>query len=72
MRVFTSFDPVIQLKAEQAMSETLKRLGKSTDGVEGAMIVTNPETGEIKALLGSRQPGLAGVNRALDASRPIG
>jgi len=72
LRVFTSFDPVIQLKAEQAMSETLKRLGKSTEGVEGAMIVTNPETGEIQALLGSRQPGFAGFNRALDASRPIG
>ncbi|MBK3869633.1 penicillin-binding protein 1B [Pseudomonas stutzeri] len=72
LRVFTSFDPVMQLKAEQAMSETLKRLGKSTEGVEGAMIVTNPETGEIQALLGSRQPGYAGFNRALDASRPIG
>lgn len=72
LRVFTSFDPVLQLKAEQAMSETLKRLGKSTEGVEGAMIVTNPETGEIQALLGSRQPGFAGFNRALDASRPIG
>ena len=48
LRVFTSFDPVLQLKAEQAMSETLKRLGKATEGVEGAMIVTNPETGEIR------------------------
>ncbi len=72
LRVFTSFDPVLQLKAEQAMSETLKRLGKATEGVEGAMIVTNPETGEIQAMLGSRQPGFAGFNRALDASRPIG
>ena len=72
LRVFTSFDPVLQLKAEQAMSETLRRLGKATEGVEGAMIVTNPETGEIQAMLGSRQPGFAGFNRALDASRPIG
>ncbi|NMY65797.1 penicillin-binding protein 1B [Pseudomonas sp. WS 5018] len=72
LRVFTSFDPVLQLNAEQAMSETLKRLGKATEGVEGAMIVTNPETGEIQAMLGSRQPGFAGFNRALDASRPIG
>lgn len=72
LRVFTSFDPVLQLKAEQAMSETLKRLGKATEGVEGAMIVTNPETGEIQAMLGSRQLGFAGFNRALDASRPIG
>ncbi|MGK9067547.1 penicillin-binding protein 1B [Stutzerimonas chloritidismutans] len=72
LRVFTSFDPILQLKAEKAMTETLKRLGKAADGVEGAMLVTNPETGELQAMLGSRQPGFAGFNRALDASRPIG
>lgn len=72
LRVFTSFDPILQRKAENAMSETLKRLGKAAEGVEGAMLVTNPETGELQAMLGSRQPGFAGFNRALDASRPIG
>jgi len=72
LRVFTSFDPILQRKAEQAMTETLKRLGKAAEGVEGAMLVTNPETGELQAMLGSRQPGFAGFNRALDASRPIG
>ncbi len=72
LRVFTSFDPILQRKAETAMTETLKRLGKAAEGVEGAMLVTNPETGELQAMLGSRQPGFAGFNRALDASRPIG
>jgi len=72
LRVFTSFDPILQLKAEKSMSETLKRLGKAAEKVEGAMLVTNPETGEIQAMLGGRQPGFAGFNRALDASRPIG
>jgi penicillin-binding protein 1B len=72
LRVFTSFDPIIQSKAEKAMTETLKRLGKAAEGVEGAMLVTNPETGELQAMLGSRHPGFAGFNRALDASRPIG
>ena len=72
LRVFTSFDPILQVKAEKAMSETLKRLGKAAEGVEGAMLVTNPETGELQAMLGGRQPGFAGFNRALDASRPIG
>ncbi|TCD23099.1 penicillin-binding protein 1B [Pseudomonas sp. IC_126] len=72
LRVFTSFDPILQMKAERAMSETLKRLGKAAEGVEGAMLVTNPETGELQAMLGGRQPGFAGFNRALDASRPIG
>src|SRR5690606_28870964 len=40
--------------------------------VQSAMVVTNPETGEIQALVGSRQPRFAGFNRALDAQRPIG
>lgn len=73
LRVFTSFDPILQLKAEGAMSETLKRLGdKAMENIEGAMVVTNPETGEVQAMLGGRQPGYAGFNRALDAVRPIG
>jgi penicillin-binding protein 1B len=72
LRVFTSFDPILQTKAEKAMTETLKRLGKAAEGIEAAMLVTNPETGELQAMLGSRVPGFAGFNRALDASRPIG
>lgn len=74
LRIFTSFDPILQLKAETAMADTLKRLGsrKGVDEVEAAMVVTNPQTGEIQALLGSRQPRFAGFNRALDAQRPIG
>ncbi len=72
LRVFTSFDPIVQSKAEKAMTQTLQRLGKAAEGVEGAMLVTNPETGELQAMLGSRHPGFAGFNRALDASRPIG
>jgi hypothetical protein len=36
------------------------------------MVVTNPETGEVQAMIGSRQASFAGFNRALDAVRPIG
>lgn len=74
LRIFTSLDPILQLKAETAMADTLKRLGsrKGVDEVEAAMVVTNPQTGEVQALLGSRQPRFAGFNRALDAQRPIG
>jgi len=76
LRIFTSFDPILQLKAEAALSETLKRLsagrGKGIDAVEAAVLVTSPESGEVQALIGSRQPRFAGFNRALDAVRPIG
>ncbi|UTW09216.1 penicillin-binding protein 1B [Pseudomonas benzenivorans] len=74
LRIFTSFDPILQLKAENALAESLKRLSgrKGVDQVEAGMVVTNPETGEVQALIGSRQPRFAGFNRALDALRPIG
>ena len=74
LRIFTSFDPILQMKSEAAVSETFKRLSgrKGSDDVEAAMVVSNPETGEVQALIGSRQPGFAGFNRAIDAVRPIG
>lgn len=74
LRIFTSFDPIIQMKAEAALGDTLKRLAgrKGIEQVEAAMVVSNPETGEVQAMIGSRQPGFAGFNRALDAVRPIG
>ncbi len=74
LRIFTSFDPILQQKAEGALNSTLKGLSgrKGVDQVEAAMVVTNPESGEIQAMIGSRQPRFAGFNRALDAIRPIG
>ena len=74
LRIFTSFDPILQLKAETALADSLKRLSgrKGVDEVEAGMVVTNPESGEVQALIGSRQPRFAGFNRALDAVRPIG
>ena len=74
LRIFTSFDPIMQRKAEAALAQTYKQLAgrKDIDQVESAMVVSNPETGEVLALLGSRLPRYAGFNRALDAVRPIG
>jgi len=74
LRIFTSFDPILQLKAESALADSLKRLAgrKGVELVEAGMVVTNPETGEVQVLIGSRQPRYAGFNRALDAVRPIG
>jgi penicillin-binding protein 1B len=74
LRIFTSFDPIMQLKAESALADTLKRLSgrKGVDQVEAGMVVTSSESGEVQAIIGSRQPRFAGFNRALDAVRPIG
>ncbi|MES2818572.1 MAG: penicillin-binding protein 1B [Pseudomonadota bacterium] len=74
LRIFTSFDPILQLKAEAALSDSLKKFAgrKGVDEIEAAMVVTNPETGEVQVLIGGRQPRFAGFNRVLDAVRPIG
>ncbi len=74
LRIFTSFDPILQMKSEAAVRESFARISgrKGADEMETAMVVTNPETGEVQALIGSRQAGFAGFNRALDAVRPIG
>jgi len=74
LRIFTSFDPILQMKAEASVTDTFKRLTgrKGAEDIEAAMVVTNPETGEVQAMIGSRQPGFAGFNRALDAVRNIG
>ena len=72
LRIFTSFDPLLQSKAEKAVADSLKSLGARADEMEAAMVVTGAQTGEILALVGGRNPRFSGFNRALDASRPIG
>lgn len=74
LRIFTSLDPVLQQKAEKSLTETFARMKGRTgiDQVEAAMVAVRPGSGEVLAMLGSRQPRFAGFNRALDASRPVG
>lgn len=72
LRIFTSLDPIIQIKAERALDATLKRLANRANNLEAAMVITNPTTGELLGLIGSRDRNYIGFNRALDAVRPIG
>lgn len=74
LRIFTSFDPLLQNKAEKAVQSTVKRLGPAEGDVpiEAAMVVTSAQAGEVLALVGGKDPRYSGFNRALDASRPIG
>ncbi|MFN3581338.1 MAG: penicillin-binding transpeptidase domain-containing protein, partial [Pseudomonas sp.] len=74
LRIFTSFDPMLQKKAEDAVQSTIKRLSPADAEVplEAAMVVTSSQTGEVLALVGGSNPRFSGFNRALDASRPIG
>ncbi|WP_339844251.1 penicillin-binding protein 1B [uncultured Halopseudomonas sp.] len=74
LRIFTSFDPLLQKKAEQAVQSTIKRLTRADapSPLESAMVVTSAQGGEVLALVGGTDPRFQGFNRALDASRPIG
>lgn len=75
LQIFTTFDPHIQKKAEQALANRVKQLdnARGLQGkLQGAVIVTNSVNGEIVAMVGDRSPRYAGFNRALDASRQVG
>jgi len=75
LRIFTTLDPEIQSAAEQVLSRRLAAIDsgrKATSPLEGAVIVSDPQNGEIQALVGGRHPRFEGFNRALDAARPVG
>jgi penicillin-binding protein 1B len=74
LKIMTTLDPQVQMQVEKHLEETVSALEKSTDtsGLEGAVIVSSREGGEILAIAGGRAPLQSGFNRALDAQRPIG
>lgn len=78
LQIFTTLDPMMQHQAEHSLSTRIARLEKENPRkrlnkkLEGALVVTNTENGEVMALVAGRKPRYAGFNRALDAVRPIG
>jgi len=74
LRVFTTLDPIQQNAAQTAVTEELAAIEKGDRArqLQGAMVVTDVESGDILALVGDRQPNAIGFNRALRAERPIG
>lgn len=76
LQIFTSLDPISQHKAETSLVSTIDELtrsyGESMTKLQGSMVVTDPQTGEVLALIGDKNTRYQGFNRALDASRPIG
>jgi len=71
LRVFTTFDPLLQWRAEASTERVLAQLDPGGE-LESATVVTRLDTGEVAALVGGRSPRYAGFNRALDARRPAG
>ncbi|PIE44269.1 MAG: penicillin-binding protein 1B [Gammaproteobacteria bacterium] len=73
LRIFTTLDPQVQHQVEVSVRRTMTSLDDSgAKKLQAAMVVTGAESGEVKAIVGDRNPRYAGFNRALDAQRPIG
>ena len=76
LSVYTSLDPRAQAAAERALTLNLQRLDAANRvrgaHLEGALIVAEPNSGDVVAVVGGRDVGTDGFNRALDARRPIG
>lgn len=75
LRIFTTLD----LRVQDIMDESLHPAVSAVEVVSGdgvplqaAMVITDSNNGEVRALTGSRRAGTVGFNRALDAVRPIG
>lgn len=76
LAVYTTLDPHAQAAAERALSRQLSRLDAASrvrgSHLEGAVVVAEPNSGDVVAVVGGREVGAEGFNRALDARRPIG
>jgi penicillin-binding protein 1B len=76
LRVFTTLDPRVQGAAERVLERRLAQFDKEKrfgdPGLEGAIVVTDAQSGEVQALVGGRDVRFRGFNRALDAARPVG
>jgi penicillin-binding protein 1B len=76
LRLFTSLDPLVQAKAEHALANRLQALEKSRGekdpSLQGAVLVSDIESGDILAVVGDRQVNYVGFNRAIDAYRQTG
>jgi penicillin-binding protein 1B len=76
LRVFTALDPRVQGAAERVLARRLALYDKAKlfgePGLEGAIVVSDSQAGEVQALVGGRDPLYRGFNRALDAARPVG
>jgi len=73
VKVFTTLDIVAQRRAEKALAGTLNGLQKDRKAtLQGAMVVTDSSSGEVRAIVGGKDYAFKGFNRALDAKRPIG
>lgn len=76
LRIYTTLDAALQRLAEEELRRGVEQLEAALDStrnsLQGAMAVVAVPTGEIKALVGSREYVPGGFNRAVTENRHIG
>jgi penicillin-binding protein 1A len=85
LRVYTTIDPAMQTAAESAVASSIAEIEKrraarhmNTDASDGknplqaALLAMDPETGEVRALVGGRSFGASRFDRATQAHRQPG
>lgn len=74
LKILTTLDPQVQFVAEKQLVQVLKGISSKDNrpDVEGAVVITGRENGEVQAVVGGKDTIHSGFNRALDANRPIG
>jgi penicillin-binding protein 1B len=75
-RIFTTIDPELQSMAERALTRQMDQLDQKYAGravkPQAAMVVLNPRTGEVLAMVGGRDYAQSQLNRVTDAKRQPG
>jgi len=72
LSVFTTLSPSAQSFADEAVAGSIASLGKKGEKLEAAVVVVEPRSGALRAIVGARGGDTQGYNRAVDARRPIG
>ena len=81
LSIYTTLDTQVQIAAENALAKGLKRLGNSNsilqraaleEKLQGAIVVMQPETGHVLAMVGGRNYSASQFNRITQAQRQPG
>ena len=73
LRVMTGMSPSAQAYAEGSVARTIEALdNEDRPPLQAGLVMTDVHTGEVIAVVGSRQFAQPGFNRAVEAERPVG
>jgi penicillin-binding protein 1A len=70
--VRTALDSALQARAEEVIEDQLREHGPAYHAKQAAMVVIEPYSGAVRAIVGGRDYGVSQFNRATDAMRQPG